>query len=177
MFHPLDPQPDEIEIIDIAHALSMQCRFTGHTKDFYSVAQHSVYVSQECDPDDALWGLLHDATEAYMADVSRPVKKMPEMAAYKEAEARLMKAIAKRFHLRSEEPESVKIADTLLVDIEARDLMSPRSMKWEWDGSAIGTSNFHITRTWMPEEARERFLERFMKLSMTEARNAKPWGV
>src|SRR5579885_2784587 len=78
-FYPLDPRPEEILIEDIAHALSMLCRFTGHVKRFYSVAQHCVYVSHRCDPKDALWGLLHDAAEAYLNDISRPVKSLREL--------------------------------------------------------------------------------------------------
>src|SRR5271165_7548492 len=75
VMYPLDPRPEEINIIDIAHALSNLCRFTGHVRTFYSVAEHSVRVSQHCDPKDALWGLLHDASEAYLADMSRPMKR------------------------------------------------------------------------------------------------------
>ena len=73
--------PDDVNIVDIAHSLAMQCRFTGHTKVFYSVAQHSVLVSKllerrGCDHATVLWGLMHDAAEAYLVgDVATPVKK------------------------------------------------------------------------------------------------------
>jgi hypothetical protein len=62
-FWPLLPNPDDIRIEDIAHALSNQCRFAGHAREFYSVAEHCVRVSQLCRPEEALWGLLHDASE------------------------------------------------------------------------------------------------------------------
>jgi hypothetical protein len=73
-FHFLDPKIDEISIEDIAHALSNVCRFTGHTKRFYSVAEHSCLVSALCD--NRLEGLLHDASEAYMSDLSSPLKML-----------------------------------------------------------------------------------------------------
>ncbi len=165
-FHPLDPQQQEINIIDIAHALSMQCRFTGHTQSFYSVSQHSVYVSRYCDPEDAMWGLLHDASEAYIADVSRPVKHLAEMEAYRKTEANLMLAICRKFGLSEREPWSVKEADNFLVEVEARDLMSPEGMKWKWSEAAIRGRELKISRTWLPEEAKERFLLRFNELSL-----------
>ena len=80
-FIVLEPRFENIHIGDIAHALSMNCRFNGHCKDFYSVAEHSVHVSRilDDDPNLALWGLLHDASEAYITDLPRPVKNaMPQ---------------------------------------------------------------------------------------------------
>ncbi len=86
MFYPLDPHPEDVHIVDIAHALANICRFGGHAKRFYSVAQHSVLVSRIVEPEDALHGLMHDAAEAYVGDVVRPIKHMPGMAAYHAAE-------------------------------------------------------------------------------------------
>src|ERR1039457_6405429 len=107
-FWPLAPNPDDILIADIAHALAHQCRFGGHAWKFYSVAKHSVHVSQLCPPEHALWGLLHDASEAYLVDLPRPLKLLPEFAPYREAERRSQRAVAVRFGLPEEQPASVR---------------------------------------------------------------------
>lgn len=166
-FYPLDPRPEEILIADIAHALSLQCRFTGHTRKFYSVAEHSVHVSRVCDPAEALWGLLHDATEAYMCDVSRPIKRLPEMAAYKTAEKNLQAAIMNRFSLPADEPAGVKRADTIMLGVEARDLMSPlkHPERWAWCTDLASETKIRVTRPWTPDQAREKFLARFAELT------------
>lgn len=158
-FWPLDPRPHEIHIEDIAHALSMQCRFTGHVHRFYSVAEHCVRVSERCAPSDALWGLLHDASEAYLIDVARPVKRSRPMRGYRKAEARLMRAVCKRFALWPEEPASVKEADHRMLVTEAQALMDLHP-QWlfpaePYEQSIIG---------WMPARAEAEFLCRFKQL-------------
>lgn len=165
-FYPLDPRPHEILIGDIAHSLAMQCRFTGHVRRFYSVAEHSVRVSRVCDPADALWGLLHDASEAYLIDVAKPVKRMACMTPYRDAEERLLRTIADRFGLTWPEPASVKRADKCMLAIEARDLLPVVWPDWgeKW-GPYIGDRDITITRPWSPEEAEERFLARFQELA------------
>ena len=164
-FWPLDPRPDEIRVEDIAHALAMQCRFTGHVRRFYSVAEHSVRVSAVCEPADALWGLLHDASEAYLIDVARPVKRLPAMAEYKAAEKQLQSAIVEKFGLSTNEPDSVQFADKVLLGIEARDLLGPLQPGWEKWLALIGECDITLTRPWSPEEAEERFLARFHDLT------------
>jgi len=129
-FTPLNPKPETIVIQDIARALSMQCRFNGHVKEFYSVAQHSVLVSYLCDWKDRLWGLLHDAGEAYISDFSRPLKYSGKFENYREVEAKLMAAICIRFSLPKEEPESVKLADKLLLATEGRDILNCKRTDW-----------------------------------------------
>jgi len=71
-FWPLDPRPEDVDILDIAHSLSLLCRFTGHTSSFYSVSQHSILVAQEVPKRLRLWALFHDAAEAYIGDIARP---------------------------------------------------------------------------------------------------------
>jgi len=105
-FYYLDPQPQDILIEDIAHALSMICRFGGHTSRFYSVAEHSIRVagqleSYEANEDYQLAGLMHDAEEAYLPDIPRPIKAdMPEA---KEIYRRLNQAIMFKFRI----PETI----------------------------------------------------------------------
>jgi hypothetical protein len=123
-FWPLLPNPGDILVEDIAHALAHQCRFGGHASKFYSVAEHSVHVSELCPVQDALWGLLHDASEAYLIDLPRPLKLLPEFAPYREAERQLQRAVAARFGLPEDQPASVTEADdTYAVD---RSSFTPR---------------------------------------------------
>lgn len=130
---PLDLRQEDICIEDIAHHLSMQCRFSGACRWFYSVAEHSVRVSYEVErthPEHALWGLLHDASEAYLQDVVRPLKRQPELWFYREAENRAMEAICERFRLQLAQPQVVSEADHRLLIIEKRDLLGPAPAAW-----------------------------------------------
>lgn len=130
-FYPLAPRVEDIDIEDIAHSLSMQCRFTGHTKDFYSVGQHCAEISEIVPEEDALWGLLHDASEAYLVDLCRPLKRLEKLGSpYREIEARLMLAICERFGLAPEQPASVKEADLRMLMTEKRDLMRVPPLPW-----------------------------------------------
>jgi 5'-deoxynucleotidase YfbR-like HD superfamily hydrolase len=158
-FNPMKPNPKAIVIQDVAHALSMQCRFNGHCKEFYSVAQHCVLVSHMCG-EDALWGLLHDASEAYLVDIPRPLKHSGKFQAYLEMEEIMQRAICERFGLSLVEPASVKRADKILLSTEARDLMSPLHKDWRQPAEPLP---FTIT-SWSPKEAEEKFIQRFDKL-------------
>lgn len=124
VFHYGKFEESIIDIEDIAHSLSMLCRFNGHTREFYSVAQHCVIVSKLCNSDDALWGLLHDATEAYLTDIPSPLKRTEEFKFYSELEDRLMAHIARTFNLKGNIPPSVKNADKTALFMEKRDLMN-----------------------------------------------------
>lgn len=159
-FTPTNPNPDAIVIQDIAHALSMQCRFSGHVKKFYSVAQHSVLVSYICNHEDALWGLMHDATEAYLVDVPRPLKRSGKFDAYLEFERVMQLAVCKRFGLSEQEPPSVKLADTILLATEARDLMYPLRTDWI---QPVEPLPFKIDPLG-PREAKDLFMKRFFEL-------------
>lgn len=124
-FSPLAPKAADIAIEDIAHALSHLCRFGGHVRSFYSVAQHSVLVSRAVPPQYALWALLHDASEAYIVDVPTPLKTTAAMQGYRAVEAVMQRTIYQRFGLVGDEPESVHAADRALLILEAEALFTP----------------------------------------------------
>lgn len=164
-FYPLDPNPADIEIEDIAHGLALQCRFTGQCREFYSVAQHSLIVAALVDrPEDRLWALLHDAPEAYMADVSRPIKHSPMMQPYRDAEAALQRAVAQRFGLPPEIPESVHRADKLTLAIEAHEVLT-KVPDWlgAWDLSTVIPGRRIVPLSW--RQAEKAFLEEFVELA------------
>lgn len=163
-FDILSPEVSPIDIIDIAHALSNLCRFTGHTHHFYSVAQHSVLVSRLVPPKFQMAALLHDAAEAYLGDVTSPLKALlPE---YKRIERRVEAAILDRFGLPSWLPLEVKHADLVMLATERRDLMPATPEKWAiLEG--IGPTTERI-RYMPPLEAFKLFLHRFRVLQEKE---------
>lgn len=124
-FYPIDPRPEEIDIRDIAHALSMQCRYTGHVSRFLSVAEHSLGVASLLPQELKLAGLMHDASEAYLADIARPIKHCSDFGdLYRVAEHRLMGCIAEKFGLDFDHP-LIKEADDAMIYVEANALMPP----------------------------------------------------
>ncbi len=115
-FYPLDPRVEDIDILDIAHSLSTINRFTGHARFPYSVAQHCIEVSYEIDPEFALAGLLHDATEAYVNDLAKPVKRsLPEYCAM---EDRIHEVISTKFDVDTKAP-AIKVVDSRALVTEA----------------------------------------------------------
>lgn len=160
-FWPLDPRPEEVCIEDIAHALSMICRYNGHCNEFYPVAQHSVLVSDALSEEYKLWGLLHDASEAFVVDVVRPLK--PYLMGYKEIEQNVMNAIATRFELPLEIPEEVKRVDNAILADEMAQLMNKPPADWGLTEPPLGVT---IT-PWVPAMAERIFLERFKWLTKT----------
>jgi 5'-deoxynucleotidase YfbR-like HD superfamily hydrolase len=164
-FFPLDASPRQVYIEDIAHALALVNRYGGHTREPYSVAQHSVYVSLHCDPVDALWGLLHDASEAYIGDVVRPIKRLAAFDAYRDVETDLMACVCERFGLPYIEPESVKRADLLLLTTESRDLRSPLVSGWRFSEANGYPALAERIAPWIWQEAERRFLARYLELA------------
>ncbi len=124
-----NPSLEDIDIRDIAHALSLICRFTGHCNEFYSVGQHSLLVSRILTPgEDAFCGLMHDATEAYISDLNTPLKRrLPD---YQLLEKQIWKLIALKFNIPEEIPQTVKDADNILLFTERRDILK-HQLAWD----------------------------------------------
>lgn len=163
-FWPMDARPEEIVLLDIAHALSMLCRFNGHCRKFYSVAEHAVHVSRVVPPADARWGLMHDAAEAYLSDLPKPVKQ--ELSEFRVWEERLLVVIAARFGLETPQPPvAVRQADMALLASEKRVLMGPEPAPWH--GLPAPVAGLSI-QCWSPEMAREAFLSRFAELFVSD---------
>lgn len=162
-FWPLEPRGEDIDILDIAHALSNLCRYGGHVEEFYSVAQHCVLVSDTVPAEFALYGLLHDASEAYLIDVPRPIKHSLGMEAYRAAEKKLQTEIYFHFYLGANEPTEVKTADTQLLRTEQRDLMKPAPAAWK--DYRVGALEMKI-EPWTPRAASVTYLQRYAQLTM-----------
>jgi hypothetical protein len=163
-FYPLVPLPEDVHPADIAHALSLICRYGGHCTRFYSVAEHCVLMSHAVSPPNALWALLHDATEAYVGDMIRPLKKA--MPAYQLAEARVERAICRRFGLSGALetcPAEVKQADLRILHDELAAVMPGRPpLPWT---SLDGAEPLGVTVTgWEPAQAEQRYLTRLAEL-------------
>ena len=163
-FWPLDPRAKEVFIEDIAHGLSLQCRYAGHCLRFYSVAEHSVLIarwlaSQDYDTETCLWGLLHDAGEAYVLDMIRPLKRsVPE---FSEIELRVRNQVMKRFGLYLFEPFIVKEADNRILVDEKQQNMAP-GLAWGIDSlEPLGVT----LEFWSPEQAKAEFLQEFRNLT------------
>ncbi len=164
-FYPADPRPEEIDISDIAHALSNICRFTGHSERFYSVAEHCVHVSRCVGQEDALWALLHDASEAYICDMARPVKHgTPIGPIYKEIESAIMAAVCRRFRLPIIQPDAVTRADNGMLWREYELLFRHRKPAWEkWREKVTGLEPNELP-CWSPAAAKQQFLSRYVEL-------------
>lgn len=161
-FYPLNPKIESILIEDIAFALSNTCRYGGHTQ-FYSVAEHSCIVADNLPPALKLLGLLHDATEAYLGDMVRPLKQ--QMPQYREAEHNLWKVIAEKFHLPVVMPPMIKEIDNRALLAERNHLMSENenTRNWYWDDFLKPLPC--IVRCHAPEIARREFMKRYNELT------------
>lgn len=156
-FYPLSQTEDQICIEDIAHHLSLICRYNGAAKYHYSVAQHCCYVSDLCSPENKLWGLLHDAEEAYWGDFAGPLKKELDYGQIPFLSKITKKLICKKFGLPEEEPDEVKYWDRLMLGNEHKVLMDH---SFEFLQSV---PNLRIDR-WGFERAEDAFMYKFMEL-------------
>jgi len=163
--YPLDLRPEDIDIEEIAHSLSNLCRFGGHCKQFYSVAQHSVLVSNQCSPENRLVGLLHDATEAYCGDIVRPLKQ--HLPGFGIIENGVWTAIAAKFEIPFAIPEEIAREDARALLAEKRDLLTHHEHKWEFPQCAFPDliPNPETIEPWPPRNAESVFLSVFETLS------------
>lgn len=156
-----NPEPGTIMIEDIGHALGQLCRYGGHSKRFYSVAEHCCILawwvaSQTGDSQLALDALMHDATEAYLVDVPRPIKH--RLRGYKEIELRLASLIAAKFGLSDPLPEIVHQADSRVLRDERRQVMLHNDHPWGSD--SLEPLNVDI-EFWGPRQATSRFMSAY----------------
>ncbi len=163
-FWPLDPRVGEIFIEDIAHSLSMACRYAGHCLRFYSVAEHSVLMTRWLQAngysqEEQLTALLHDAPEAYLVDVPRPVK--PFLTEYKSIEARLWLMVAAKFGVSPNMPSIVKFADESILADERQQNIAPCPVPWDLQHGPLGVT----LQYWHPAQAKSEFLEEFERLT------------
>lgn len=174
-FDLLNPQAKDICIEDIAHALACVNRFAGHTNKPISVAQHSVYVSRQCPGSHALQALLHDASEAYLGDITFYLKKMDGFGGFRTAEDTLERAIFAKFGCALEMHPDVWRADRVMVMFEAA-----QGFGHAWDANHLPTMDpvkySPITpeeqerighwAPWSWRQAEEAFLVRFRSVCM-----------
>ncbi|WNZ80277.1 phosphohydrolase [Pseudomonas sp. P105] len=157
-FDLFEPDADMIDPRDIAHSLAHLCRFNGHTREFYSVAQHSCLVADLVPTEHKLAALLHDATEAYLGDMTRPLKEW--MPYYRGFEDVIRGRVCERFGLEIVLPASVRQADLIALATERRDLMPPDPATWDCLAGVEPAAE--RIRPWPPTEARLTYHQRLM---------------
>lgn len=165
-FDLLEPTAAMIDPADIAWSLSMQCRFNGHAKAYYSVAQHCLVVAELVPAQYQLEALLHDATEAYVGDLVSPLKQaLPE---YRQIEMHVWHAICFRFDIDPVLPPCVHDADLIALATERRDLMATHPDDWP---CLVGTNpaQFRI-KPMSQQDAAAAYFDRLMQLLATTHR-------
>lgn len=178
VFDLLNPSPDMVCIEDIAHSLAYQCRYTGHTREFYSVAQHCVLMAENPDlPGDPLQKLMHDAAEAYIGDIANPWKNLLQVqiphlcpvnierqfVPVRDFEAGIQKVIGLALGIDLNYSAEVKGSDIRMMATEIRDLMPQMFSFSVW---CIKENNpvKEIIASWVPEFTEKVFLAVYAKL-------------
>lgn len=172
-FYPFDPKPDQFKIEDMVRAIANQCRYNGHVRHFFSVAQHSVmgsYVAEDEYSTDngypegfareiARLFLLHDGIEGWIGDMIRPLKFV--LTDFGLLEDALWKIFARRFGLPEELPHEVKVVDTIMTAWEKRDVK--RSVK-HWPNLPFIGDEYPEIYPQGPDAAYRAFVARFGEL-------------
>lgn len=165
-FYPFDPKIEEIKLCDIIHALSFICRFVGHSQYFYSVAQHSVLVAEKCPKPYKMYGLLHDAAEAYISDIAHPIKRNKMFQPVRELENNLLDLIFKNFNV-----VRTKESDEIIKNIDKRMLYTEKNFLMK-DNIPWGKNNENAYQPfddikiipWDPEKSQLEFYKLFSEL-------------
>ncbi|MDA8382820.1 MAG: phosphohydrolase [Betaproteobacteria bacterium] len=160
-FYPTEPRIDRVAIEDIAHGLAFQCRFNGQTCQFYSVAQHSLIVASLVPPELKLAALLHDAAEAYLGDMVKPLKNI--LPSFALIEDQVTQIIAAEFGLNFDPYAPIKAADLTALATEKRDLMPYSVEKWAYLEGIVPLPQ--AIQPLAPFEAKSAFLAEFNRLA------------
>lgn len=166
-FYPLEPRIDRVCIEDIAHGLAYQCRFNGQTGEFYSVAQHSLLVSSLVPTDLRLAALLHDAAEAYLGDMVKPLKVL--LPAFAAIEDQVGAIIAAAFQVDFSDYAPIKRADLIALATEKRDLMPRSAERWAYLDGITPMAQRIVSMH--PGEAKRAFLDEFARLNRQHGRS------
>lgn len=162
-YYPLDPRPEDFLISDIAHSLASLCRWNGHVDKHYSVAEHCLIMSAKVPQHLALTALMHDASEAYLGDVTRPLKAILG-GAYKTIEARTQAVIAEKYGFHAKLPREIEDLD-LRITVDERQMLfihNDESHDWMIEGDrGLGIDFECLPR----EQAKDCFLMRFRELT------------
>jgi hypothetical protein len=172
-FYPLDPRPEDVHIGDIAHSLAHQCRYAGHSMRFYSIAEHCCHIHDAIEDEHKFAALMHDAAEAYLVDVPRPVK--PYLTEYRGIEENIERVIFKKFGLPFPFHVRVKQLDNSIIVDEKAALMYECDQDWYLIGfEPLGVE----IECWTPERAKAAFLNRFLRHYnvLERTRIAEPHG-
>ncbi len=168
-FFPANPQPDKVDILDIAAPLSKMCRYGGHCLRFYSVAEHCVLAARHAPDHLKLTALMHDASEAYLVDIPKPLKGL--IGNYYSIESKLMKVIAEKYGFQWPLPQEVKDIDMMLLRDEREQNMAYMNCPPDlWGDMLLGTGR--RLEFWSPEQAQTEFIKSFYTYANTSDRHA-----
>lgn len=174
VFEFLNPKPEMVCIEDIAHALANMCRYTGHVKQFYSVAQHCVLMATNSDlPGDPMQKLLHDAAETYIGDMASPWKELLRVQVgygvgswiepVRKFEEKIQDVIGLALEVDLKCSAEIKLSDTRMFWTEVRDLMPKMPENFEWGASIMQPLKTKII-PWTPITAERMFLSTYNKI-------------